>query len=63
MKNQNIYAFDISAIDSKKGRPMEWRELPKAYSKNCLPVKREEIATPDKTKRWEYLKPISTGIT
>ena len=42
---------------------MEWIELPKAYSKNCLPVEREEIATPDKIERWEYLKPISKVIT
>ena len=35
----------ISAVDSKKGRPMEWIELPKAYSKNCLLVEKEEIAT------------------
>ena len=42
---------------------MEWIELPKAYSKNCLPVEREEIGTPDKIERWEYLKPISKVIT
>ena len=52
----------ISTIDSKKGRPMEWIELQKAYSKNCLPVERKEIATPDKIKIWKYLKPISKGI-
>ena len=40
----------ISTVDSKKGRPMEWIELPKAYSKNCLSVEKEEIATSDKIK-------------
>ena len=42
---------------------MEWIELPKAYSKNCLPVEKEEIATPDKIEQWEYLKPISEVTT
>ena len=42
---------------------MKWIELPKAYSKNCLPVEREETATPDKIEQWEYLKPISKVTT
>ena len=42
---------------------MEWIELPKAYSKSCLPVEKEEIATPDKIEQWEYLKPISEVTT
>ena len=42
---------------------MEWVELPKGYSKNCLPVEKEEIATPEKIIGWEYLKSISKGIT
>ena len=49
-KPENTDAVDgliISTIDSRKGRPMEWIELPKTYSKNCLPVEREKIATPD----------------
>ena len=50
-KSEDTEAVDglvMSAVDSKKRRPMEWIELPKTYSKNCLPVEREEIATPDK---------------
>ena len=53
----------ISVVDSKKGRPREWIELPKTYLKNCMPVEREEIATLDKIEQWEYLKPISKVIT
>ena len=66
MKNQKTDAVDgliISAVDCKNGRPMEWTELSKAYSRRCLPVERYEIATPGKIKRWEYLKPISKVIT
>ena len=49
-KSEDTEAIDgliISAVDSEKGRPMEWIELPKAYSKNCLPVEKEEIAAPE----------------
>ena len=65
-KSEDTEAVDgliISAIDCKKGRPVEWIELSKAYSRNCLPVKRDEMATTIKIERWEYLKPISKIIT
>ena len=65
-KSEETDAVDgliISAVDCKNGRPMEWTELSKAYSRSCLPVERYEIATPGKIKRWEYLKPISKVIT
>ena len=42
---------------------MEQIELPKAYLKNCLPVEREEIATPVKIERWGYLKPVFKALT
>ena len=35
----------------------------KGIFRNCLPVKRDEMATPIKIERWEYLKPISKIIT
>ena len=53
-KAEDTEAFDgliLYAIDSKKWRPMEWIELPKAYPNNFLPVEREEIATPDKIEQ------------
>ena len=56
---ESVDGLIISAVDCKKGRRNEWLELPKAYSKNCLPVERDEIRTPDKIKRGEYLKVIS----
>ena len=37
----------ISAVDSKKRKPMEWIKLSKAYSNNCLLVEKEEIAKLD----------------
>ena len=53
----------VSGIDLKKNRTNEWIELPRAYSKQSLPVKREEIATPNKIKKWDYLKSISREMT
>ena len=57
-KSEDTEAVDgliISPLDCKNGGPMEWIELSKAYSRNCLPVERHEIATPGNIERWEYL--------
>ena len=45
----------VSGIDLKKTRTNEWIELPRAYSKQSLPVEGEEIAAPNKIKKWDYL--------
>ena len=60
---EEVDGLIVSAVDCKKGRLMEWIELSEAYSMNGLPVERDEIATPAKIKRSEYLKPISKVIT
>ena len=65
-KSEDSMAIDrliVSGIDLKKNRTNEWIELPRAYSKQSLPVKREEIATPNKIKKWDYLKSISREMT
>ena len=53
----------VSGIDLKKNRTNEWIELPRTYSKQYLPVEREEVPTPNKIKKWTYLKSISREIT
>ena len=53
----------ISRIDLKKTNTNELIELPRAYSKQSLPVEREEIAPPNKIKKWDYLKSISRETT
>ena len=35
-----------------------WLNLPKMYARRNLPVGKEEITTPVRISRWEYLKPI-----
>ena len=52
----------VSGIDLKKSMTNEWIELPRAYSKQSLPREREEIATPNKIKKWNYLKSINREI-
>ena len=37
-------------------------KLPRAYIKQELPVNEQEIATPEKVKRWNYLEGIVNGI-
>ena len=39
-----------------------WINLPKMYARRNLPVDKEEIATPARISKWEYLKPISNEI-
>ena len=46
----------VSGIDLKKTMTDEWIEPPRAYSKQFLPMEREQIATPEKIKKWNYLK-------
>ena len=65
-KSENTKAIDeliVSGIDLKKTRIIEWIEPPRIYSKQNLPVEREEIVTPNKVKKWDYLKSISREIT
>ena len=41
----------VSDISCGKEGPVEWIEVPKAYSRSFLPVEREGIATPKKIKK------------
>ena len=53
----------LTVLLLKKTRTNEWIELPRAYFKQSLPVEKEEIATPNKIKKCDYLKSISREIT
>ena len=52
----------VSGISCGKEGPVEWIKVPKAYSRSFLPVKREEIDTPKKIKKWKYLNPITAEM-
>ena len=57
--NMTVDGLIVSGINLKKTRTHEWIELPRAYSKQSLPVEREEIAIPNKIKELNYLKSVS----
>ena len=40
----------------------KWIKLPRAYTKQELPVDKQEIATTEKVKRWNYLEEIANEI-
>ena len=40
-----------------------WIKISKLYAITMLLVDKEEIATPDITKQWDYLKVITSDIT
>ena len=64
-KSEELAAVNVlivSGISCSKGVPVEWIEVPKAYSRSFLPVERDEIATPKKWK-WKYSKPITPETT
>ena len=39
-----------------------WLKLPRLYARKDMPVDKEEIATPEKITKWEYLKPVTKEI-
>ena len=41
---------------------LKWIKLPRAYTKQELPGDEQEIATPEKVKRWNYLEGIVNEI-
>ena len=50
----------VSDISYGKEGPVEWIEVPKAYSRSFLPVEREGTATPKKIKK--IVNPITAEI-
>ena len=54
-----IEGMYVKGVSGKKS----WIKLPKIYTRTELSVNKEEIATPDKIKQWDYLKVIVSDIT
>ena len=64
-KSEELVAVNgliVFGISCGKEGPVEWSEVPKEYSRNFLPVEREEIATPKNIKKRKYLNPITAEI-
>ena len=57
------FAVDVLKATRTSGLDAEWINIPKAYTKDDLPVDSSEIATPEKIKKWKYLQEISEEIS
>ena len=57
-----VNASIVSGISCGKEGPVEWIEVPAAYSRSFLPVEKEEIVTPKKIEKWKYLNPITAEV-
>ena len=53
----------VSGISRGKEEPVEWIDVPKAYSRSFLPAEKEDIPTLKKIKKWKNLNPITAKIT
>ena len=58
-KTKSVEGIKVAQLHGDKNN---WIDLPKMFSRMNLPVDKEEIATPAKISKWEYLKPISDEI-
>ena len=57
-RSEKTISVEGIKVDQLQGY-ISWLNLPKMYARRSLPVDKEEIATPTRISRWEYLKPIS----
>ena len=57
------FAVDGLKVSRTSGLDAERINIPKAYTKDDLPVDSSKIATPEKIKKWKYLQGISEEIS
>ena len=57
------FAVDVLKATRTSGLDAEWINIPKAYTKDDLPVDSSEIVTPEKVKKWKYLQEIAEEIS
>ena len=61
-ESQETEAVSGLKVSKSSGERM-WIDLPVTYTKEDLPVDGEDVATPEKIKRWEYLERIACETT
>ena len=49
-------------VASSRNSSEDWLELPDTYTKKCLPVGKEDVATPSNLKQWGHLERILDEI-
>ena len=61
-ESQETEAVSGFKVSKPSGQSM-WVDLPVIYTKDDLPVGDEDVATPEKIKKWKYLERIADEIT
>ena len=61
-ESQETEAVSGLKVSKSSGQSM-WVDLPVIYTKDDLPVGDEDVATPEKIKRWKYLERIACETT
>ena len=61
-ESQETEAVSGLKVSKSSGQRM-WIDLPVTYTKEDLPVDDEDVATPEKIKKWKYLERIAGEIT
>ena len=61
-ESQETEAVSGLKVSKSSGERM-WIDLPVTYTKEDLHVDGEDVATPEKIKRWKYLERIADEIT
>ena len=62
-KTHTSFAVDRLKVSRTSSLDAEWINVPKAYTKDDLPVDSSEIATPEKIKKSKYLQEIAEKIS
>ena len=57
-RSESTFAIEGVKVTGMHGN-CSWLTLPKIYSTKEIPVDKEEIETPTKIRKWEFLQPIS----
>ena len=62
-KIHTSFSVDGLKVSRTSGLDPEWINIPKAYTKDNLPVDSSETVTPEKIKKWKYLQKIAEEIS
>ena len=61
-ETHSSFAIDGLKVSRSSGLSAEWIDIPKAFTKDDLPVDSSEIATAEKIKKWKHLNEIADEI-
>ena len=62
-KTHTSFAVDGLKFSRTSGLDAEWNNIPKAYTKDDLPVDSSETTTPEKIKKWKYIQETAEEVS